>query len=129
MLPALFGWGTAPPAQNIKVEVRFGAEEFVVRAELPGMDPEHDMEVTVSDDLLTIRAERTEDKNEARHSEFRYGTLRRSLRLPADVKPEEITASYDAGILTVTVPLQHHHKHSARAIAVKSGKGRANAKQ
>jgi HSP20 family molecular chaperone IbpA len=128
-LPALFGWGASTPAaQSIRVEAHFEPDAFIVRAELPGIDPEHDVEVTVSEDVLTLRAERTEEKTEKHHSEFRYGSFSRSLQLPADAKPEAVTASYDAGILTVTVPLEQHHKAEARTIAVTSAKGGESAK-
>jgi len=76
-----------------------------VRAELPGMDAGKDIAVTVEDGLLTISAERREEEKVHGRSEFRYGTLQRAVRLPANADAEHITARYDKGVLTVTVPL------------------------
>jgi HSP20 family molecular chaperone IbpA len=112
LLPRLFGdvsdWFDAefpPRAQLIRVEENLTDQEYTLRAEMPGLDPDKDVQVTVGDGLLTIRAERREEQKTAHHSEFRYGSLRRSLRLPAHADPDKITATYDKGILTVTVPL------------------------
>lgn len=89
----------------IRVEDARTDEEYTVRAELPGVDPDQDIQVLVDDGYLTILAERREHKEGTHHSEFRYGTLRRSVRLPAGADAEHITAKYDKGVLTVTVPL------------------------
>jgi HSP20 family protein len=78
---------------------------YVVRAELPGIDPEKDVEVTVSKGILTIRAERREEVTGKHHSEFSYGTFSRSVTLPASADEEGIAAIYGHGILEVTVKL------------------------
>jgi HSP20 family protein len=82
---------------------------FVVRAELPGLDPEKDVEITVLDGLLTISAERTEkEETSERHfqrRELRYGSFVRSVAIPDNVDAEKVTASYKDGILEVRVPL------------------------
>jgi HSP20 family protein len=54
---------------------------------------------------LTIKAERTEKKESSGRSEFSYGSFVRSVTLPASADEDAIKASYDKGILTVTVPL------------------------
>jgi HSP20 family protein len=56
---------------------------YVVRAEIPGVDPEKDIEVTESKGILTIKANKHDDTEGKHHSEFRYGTLVRSVTLPA----------------------------------------------
>lgn len=88
----------------VRVEdfVRDGA--YVVRAELPGVDPDKDIELTVEGDYLTIHGERREEVQEKNHSEFRYGSFTRSLRLPAGVDAGAVTATYADGILEVVVP-------------------------
>ena len=82
---------------------------IVVRGELPGLDPDEDVTITLDDDRLTIageREERHEDKdNGGYRSEFRYGSFERSVRLPAGAKTDEVTATYDNGILEVRVPV------------------------
>ncbi|HJV99669.1 MAG TPA: Hsp20/alpha crystallin family protein [Arthrobacter sp.] len=97
--------GPAP----IRIEEFVDGQNLVVRAELPGIDPDKDVEVTIDDGFLHIRAERQEkeehkDKGSFR-SEFRYGSFSRSLRLPDDVKEEDIKATYSDGVLEVRTPL------------------------
>jgi HSP20 family protein len=81
---------------------------LTIKAELPGIDPDKDVEITVGNGLLTIAAERredtTEDRDGTRVSEFRYGSFSRTLAVPKDVDSGQITAAYTDGILTVTVP-------------------------
>jgi HSP20 family protein len=78
---------------------------YVVRAELPGIDPEKDVEVTVAKGILTIRAERREEETGKHHSEFHYGTFSRSVALPASADQDHIDAVYGHGILELTVKL------------------------
>ena len=78
----------------------------MIRAELPGLDPETDIEVTVDSRNLTIRAERRQQDNGSYRSEFRYGSLARAVRLPAKVDAADVTARYDKGVLEVSVPVR-----------------------
>ncbi|ORA83507.1 hypothetical protein BST28_01075 [Mycolicibacter kumamotonensis] len=87
----------------IRLEDRMEDGHYVVRAELPGVDPAKDVDVTVHDGQLTIKAERTESKEAKGRSEFSYGSFVRSVTLPAGADEDDITASYDKGILTVSV--------------------------
>ncbi|RSM85203.1 Hsp20/alpha crystallin family protein [Kibdelosporangium aridum] len=93
---------------------------YVVRAELPGMDPGKDITITVAGDELAIKAERTVEKHDDTHSEFSYGSFARTVRLPGTAVPEKVSATYDAGILEVTVPLTE--THDRKAIPVQIGK-------
>ncbi|WP_324787761.1 Hsp20/alpha crystallin family protein [Streptomyces sp. H51] len=104
-LPDLFGWGEAPGAHGIRIEEQIKDGAYVLRAELPGIDPGKEVEITVAEDVLTLRAERSEEETGKHHSEFRYGTFTRSVRLPAGAKGDEATAEYKDGVLTVTVPV------------------------
>jgi HSP20 family protein len=79
---------------------------YVLRAELPGMDPEKDIQIQVQGTELSIAAERTVEKHDKAHSEFSYGKFARTVRLPAGAAPDEISATYAAGILEVTVPVR-----------------------
>jgi HSP20 family protein len=94
---------------DMKVEEFRDGDTLVVRAEMPGIDPDKDVEITVSDGMLRLSAERrsettTEDKKGYR-SEFRYGSFSRSVRLPASAGEDDVTATYDDGILEVRIPI------------------------
>ncbi len=93
---------------------------YVVRAEMPGIDPEKDAEVTVSKGILTIHAERQEDTDNKHRSEFRYGSFTRHVTLPASADEKNIEASYDKGILEVSVGLKAKDDagHNGRRIPV-----------
>jgi HSP20 family molecular chaperone IbpA len=92
--------GSAMPVEDY---IRDG--QYELRAELPGLDPERDIEITVAGEILTITAHRPEDTRGRQHSEFRYGTAERSFRLPPSADLSRIQASYGHGILTVCVLL------------------------
>lgn len=94
---------------DMKVEEFREGDTLVVRAEMPGIDPDEDVEITVSDGMLHLSAERrsetkTEDKKGYR-SEFRYGSFSRSVRLPAGAGEDDVKATYDDGILEVRIPI------------------------
>jgi HSP20 family protein len=78
---------------------------YVVRADLPGVDPEKDIEVKLDGDVLTIHGERREEAHDTGHSEVRYGSFTRSVRLPKGADPKDVTARYEAGVLTVSMPV------------------------
>jgi HSP20 family protein len=94
--------------QMMKIEEVTEGDEFVVRAELPDIDPNTDLDVEVTDGVLTISATRTEKKEQkdrhVRRSEFRYGSFVRSLPVPKGVDEATITATYAEGVLEVRVP-------------------------
>jgi HSP20 family protein len=109
----LFDWLESPltmlrpmSAQTMRVEDYVKDGRYVVRAELPGLDPEKELVVTVSNGILTIKADRAE-KNEDKHrSEFRYGSFIRHMTLPAAADEEHIQACYEQGILEIAMPLK-----------------------
>jgi HSP20 family protein len=78
---------------------------YQVRAELPGVDPVEGIEVTVLDGRLTIKALRTRTTESNGISEFSYGSFTRTVTLPEGADEDDISATYDRGILTVSVPL------------------------
>ena len=95
---------------------------LVVRADLPGIDPDKDVELTVSDGMLYIHAERREEKKREEtgylRRELRYGSLSRALPLPEGITESDITATYEAGILEIRVP--EPRQEPARKIPVSS---------
>jgi HSP20 family protein len=114
-------WSAVLPfgsAQTFRVEDYTEDGTYLIRAELPGIDPDKDVEVTVDSGMLTIHAERREETKQDRHSEFKYGSLTRTVALPEGADPDKIVASYDQGILKVTVPVPEGAKPTGRRIAV-----------
>ena len=127
IFPELFDWIESPftmfrtgADQTMRVEDYVDDGDHVIRAELPGIDPDKDVEITVADGVLRIHAERHEEKKEAHRSEFRYGSFTRSFTLPADTEIDDIKASYDKGILTVRVPEPKAAKSEAKRITVET---------
>src|SRR5690606_15053540 len=99
---------------------------LVIRAELPGIDPDKDVELTVTDGLLRIAAERrTEEKEEGEgylRRELRRGTFARSLPLPEAVTESDITATYKDGILEIRIALPEEvTAHEPKQIPVRRG--------
>jgi HSP20 family protein len=103
--PSLMGWRPMASLQAIRVEDFVDGDDYVVRAELPGIDPDKDVEITVQGGVLTIRAERKEETSDKNRSEFRYGSFVRSVRLPDAANEDTVRAAYKDGILTVRVAL------------------------
>jgi HSP20 family protein len=107
LIERLFDGDTGTGA--IRVEEVVEGNTLVVRAELPGIDPEKDAAITVSDGALTIKAERQEKKEQkdkdSYRSEFRYGSFFRRVPLPDGVKESDVTASYKDGVLEVRAPI------------------------
>jgi HSP20 family molecular chaperone IbpA len=100
--------------QVIRVEDAVEGDRYVVRAEMPGIDPEKDLEISVSRGVLTLRAERQESREGRRHSEFRYGSYERHVRLPENIREDEIKATYDKGIVTITMPFEEQKETTRR---------------
>lgn len=100
------------PLRMIRVDEHEDANgNLIVRAELPGIDPERDVNLSVSDGRLHIEAhyqeEETTDGRECVRHELRRGTVSRRLTLPAGAAVNEVTATYRDGILEIRVPVLH----------------------
>jgi HSP20 family protein len=92
----------------IRVEETMHDGVMTIRAEVPGIDPDDDIDISVADGVLTISAERTVERSnddDGGFSEFRYGSFRRTLGVPTGTKPDDIAADYEHGILTISVPM------------------------
>lgn len=122
-LPGLFGaaGGTTMPS----IDVRESENEIVVEAELPGMD-EKDVTVSLRDGVLSIKGEkkssREETKDEVHISERSYGSFQRALRVPDSVDVEKVAASFDKGVLTVTLPKSAEAASRERKIPIGGGR-------
>lgn len=97
----------------------------VVRAELPDIDPDKDVDLTVVEGELRIRAQRqakTEHKDkDSYRSEFQYGSFYRSLKLPPGASADDVTATYKDGVLEIRVPVSKPVTQPAAKIAVTRG--------
>jgi HSP20 family protein len=104
----------------IRVEEYREDGTLVIRADLPGIDPDKDIELTVSGGMLHIEAERREEEEREEkgylRQEVRYGSLSRSLPLPEGVTESDVTATYQAGVLQIRIP--EPKREPAKKIAI-----------
>lgn len=112
------GWPVAPA-----FDLAEKAKEYEITAELPGID-EKNVEVKLANQTLTIKGEKTEEKEEKEKdyhlSERRYGSFQRSFQVPEGVDTDKIEASFAKGILTVKLPKTAEAQKSEKKIAVKA---------
>ncbi|MCB1290601.1 Hsp20/alpha crystallin family protein [Mycolicibacterium sp.] len=96
-----------PSGFNPAAEVIKDGEDAVVRLEIPGVDVDRDVKVELDAGRLVISGERRDEHAENTEGrtvrEVRYGSFQRSFAVPAHVNADAITASYDAGVLSVRV--------------------------
>ncbi|ADG98811.1 heat shock protein Hsp20 [Segniliparus rotundus DSM 44985] len=102
----------------LRIEECDHKNKYVVRAELPGVDPEKHVHVTVHGKVLTVTAEREASHKDSRHSEFHYGSFSRSVNLPVGADTSDVSAKYTDGILEVTVPVQQRQEDQAKQIKI-----------
>jgi HSP20 family protein len=110
-----------PGARFMPVDLYRDEAQYVLTADLPGIDP-GSVDVDVDGQLLTIRAERTEGIHDAvkwLSQERPYGSYLRQFNLGDGADAERITASYDNGVLTVTIPIAERAK--PRKIQIAAG--------
>ena len=102
--PWLEGFGWKPDTDIYRDD-----SELVVQVELPGLDPDADLDIEVEDNVLQIKGEKTQSaeihETDCYVNERRFGAFYRSVMLPDGVTAKDIVASYDNGVLTVRVPL------------------------
>ncbi len=98
-------WTTLGEAP-IPLDIRHGTDELVVEAALPGVKPE-DVDITVEQGTLTIRAESSSERREEGEylvQEIRRGMASRTVSLPNGLEPDRATATFENGILTLRIP-------------------------
>ena len=105
------------------VDVSDTEKAYEIAAELPGID-EKNVEVKVSNGILTIRGEKQEEKEEKKEDyylrERNFGSLERSFQVPDGVDTDKIEASFRKGVLTVTLPKKPEIQQAAKTISVKA---------
>jgi HSP20 family protein len=98
------------------------AKEVIVKAEVPGMDPK-DIDVSVQGDVLTLRGERKQEKEEKDENFHRversYGSFSRSIQLPSEVDAGKVSATYQDGILKIN--MSKTKAAAVKKIEVKAG--------
>ncbi|MFD1328210.1 Hsp20/alpha crystallin family protein [Mycoplana ramosa] len=108
-----------------RINVSETENQIRVTAELPGV-AEEDVDITLDDDLLTIRGEkRTEAKEEKENYHFverSFGQFQRSIRVPHSINPDDVHADMTNGVLTITLP-KNAAQEQTRRIKVGSGSG------
>jgi HSP20 family protein len=113
------------PGSWLRVEEYREDGTMVVKAEVPGIDPEKDVDITLVGNELQIDV-RHEEKSEHKdkrgyRSEFRYGTFSRTVTVPGPVDEKDIRASYNDGVLEVRIPVPDEAAAASRKIPVARG--------
>ncbi|MFH1560118.1 MAG: Hsp20/alpha crystallin family protein [Chloroflexota bacterium] len=115
-------WVAFRPDETLSMDVYETPESLVIKAAIPGVKPE-EVDVTVTDNILTINGEsKSEDEVKEKSylmRERRYGVFSRALTLPKGLKTDEIEATYDEGVLTLTIPKVEETKPKAIKVNVK----------
>ena len=114
-----------PQRWGLALDVAESEDEYLIKASLPGINPD-DVDITLDKNVLTIKgefeneAENEDENNEIRYHlrERRFGSFCRSLNLPTTVKADAIQATFDAGVLTLSLPKAEEAK--PKRIEVKS---------
>lgn len=105
-----------------RIDMAETEKEIKVTAELPGMN-EDDVEITLSRDMVTIRGEKKEQKEEALKGHYRmerrYGMFSRSLPLPCEIDEDRAAATFKNGVLHLTLPKTSDTQRSAKTIPIK----------
>ena len=111
--------GGEPTSWDLALDVAENPDEYVVKASLPGIDPDN-LDITFTNNTLTIKGEVKEDREFDRAQyhvrERRFGNFARSLGLPSGIKTEDIRASYENGVLTLYLPKAEEVKPKKIAI-------------
>jgi HSP20 family molecular chaperone IbpA len=109
------GFGLFP---ELRIEDYVEDSTYVLRAEIPGVDPEKDLEVEVENDVLVVRGERHEGKQDKHHREFHYGSFERAVYLPSGADAEKLAATYTDGVLEVRVPIDTSISPATRRVPI-----------
>src|SRR5579863_1830820 len=106
----------------LRIEEIQEGSTYVLRAEVPGIDPDKDVEITIEDGVLRVHAHRevkAEHKNKKGYrSEFHYGQLMRTMRLPEGVSGDDVKATYEDGILEIRVAVPPTKEPEVKTVPV-----------
>jgi HSP20 family protein len=123
--PSLSGWGYFPAMESYREN-----GNLVIRAELPGVEPS-EVNVTLTGDTLTVSGEkkhaRETDENDVYFREISHGQFERSFKLPKGVKSEDVKATFQNGVLELSVAMPESDKPQDVRIEVGSANGKKKA--
>lgn len=123
VLPQMARGDVEPFAGALAVDVVETPDAIVVKSALPGVKPD-DVDISVTGNVLRIRAESRLEQEEKQHQyhrrELSYGTYERLLSLPTEVNPDAANATFEHGLLTLMLPKAEHTR--PRAIKVQAGR-------
>ena len=121
--PCLGGRGVRFGAMMPTMDVTEDEDRFHIAVELPGMD-EKDVEVVLSDNVLTIKGEKRVETEETEkpyaYMERSYGSFRRSIPLDVEVVTDKIEATFDKGVLTIDLPKTAEAKKAYKKIPIRA---------
>jgi HSP20 family protein len=109
--------GTAMTAGWPRIEVKDGEKEVSVVAELPGLE-QKDVELSLHDGLLTLKGEKKSESGNALYSERWHGQFQRSIQLGPEIDPENVSAAFKNGVLTVTLGKRAESQSAVKRIAI-----------
>jgi len=105
------------------VDVAETDREIKITAELPGLD-NNDIEVKLANDILTISGEKKQEKEDKDKNYYRlersYGSFQRSIPLPPGVETDKVDATFNKGVLTITLPKAAATQSDVKKIPVKT---------
>lgn len=117
------GNGCATKAWSPRVDVEETEKEFVVKADLPGVDPKA-VEITVENGILSVRGEKEERKEEKKKNYHRVerfsGMFSRQISLPSGADADKVNATSSNGVITITVPKKPEAQPKKIAITAKN---------
>jgi HSP20 family protein len=115
------GWGEMLASS---IDLREAEKEFVVEAELPGMN-EKDVSVTLSNGVLTLKGEKKSEREEKKENyhlmERNYGSFHRSFQLGDAVDPDKVSATFDKGVLKITLAKRAEAAKAEKKIPISKG--------
>lgn len=120
---AVLGNVTSSYGAKLHMDVQETEQAFVIQAECPGVD-EKDIELTFSDNILTIKGEKKAERDEKSGTvhlvERSYGAFSRQIAVPGEVDSDKIDAKFNKGVLIVTLPKSAKAVEKAKKIEIKS---------
>jgi HSP20 family protein len=114
---------TTTSSLSVPVDMYEKNGDFVIRTDLPGLKAE-DIDISIKDDALMIKGEfereKDEDRENAHFQEIRYGKFQRTVKLPGNVDPDQAEATFEDGVLRLTLPKTEESKPKQISVKARS---------